>query len=152
MTAEAVAIIDDHLHGLTLKQQIFVREFVSNGGNGTQAARSAGYSDTDDNVLAQQSCQNLRSPKVALAIRDEFALQAKQLFWTRDRFIWELTRVFQRSLAAESFSSALAALKEIGVFEGHLSEAGDPHITISFTSPDAAADDPSAVQSIEHAP
>lgn len=52
---------------ITIKQKRFVNEYLRNGGNGTQAARSAGYSG-DDNALAVQSNRLLRNAKVVDAL------------------------------------------------------------------------------------
>ena len=145
MTTEA--LIDrasPHLEGLTLKQQLFVVAFVQNGGNGTQACRDGGYSDSSDQVLAQQACQNLSSPKVADAVAAEYALQAQQLFWSRDRVIWELTRLFQRAMRADQYPAALSTMKEIMVFQGLAEGVIDSNITINIFDP-TVHDDPSQV-------
>ena len=153
MADAALNIMDDHLAGLTMRQQKFVREFVTNGGNGTQAANDAGYSDSSENSLAVQAHQNIRKPNVAAAIAEEFALQCRQLFWSKERYLWELTRLFKEALSDKAFPAALSALKEIGVFQGYSdgSESGGT-ITIHLTSPAAASKDPSTVQqpAIEH--
>jgi phage terminase small subunit len=73
---------------LTAKQQTFVDGYA---GNGTDAARKAGYAGSD-NVLAQVARENLRKPHVAAAIEARQARenrplikdrQALQEFWSR---------------------------------------------------------------------
>jgi nucleotide-binding universal stress UspA family protein len=48
---------------LTAKQEKFVENYLSNGGNATDAARLAGYSGTD-NTLAVVGSDNLRKTKI----------------------------------------------------------------------------------------
>jgi hypothetical protein len=57
---------------LSLKQQRFVKEYAQLG-NGTEAARRAGYSQSSDDVTRQQAAENLAKPHVASAIREEIA-------------------------------------------------------------------------------
>lgn len=54
---------------LTLKQEAFAEHYVANGGNGTQAARAAGYAGNDD-VLAHQAQDNLRNPQIFAYTRE----------------------------------------------------------------------------------
>ena len=49
---------------LSRKQEAFIREYDRSNGNGTQAARKAGYSASSDAVLAQQAYENLRKPEI----------------------------------------------------------------------------------------
>jgi hypothetical protein len=46
---------------LTPKQEKFVENYLSNGGNGTRAAGDAGYSGTPD-TLKQVASENLAKP------------------------------------------------------------------------------------------
>ena len=48
-------------YGLTDKQEAFIRAYVQNGGNGTQAAKDAGYPDKAAHTRAYE---NLRLPKI----------------------------------------------------------------------------------------
>jgi len=56
---------------LTRRQLKFVAEYAHLG-NGTEAARRAGYTGSD-NVLGVQAHHNLRHPKIASAIKQELA-------------------------------------------------------------------------------
>lgn len=47
--------------GLTLKQRLFCEHYVSNNGNGTQAAKSSGYSDETARYIA---AENLSKPHI----------------------------------------------------------------------------------------
>lgn len=53
--------------GLTERQRKFVHAYATNGGNGTQAAKDAGYNGAD-NVVAVTACNLLKQPKIAQAL------------------------------------------------------------------------------------
>jgi len=59
-------------HRLSQKQLRFAREYAVHG-NGTEAARKAGYSKSNGNVLGVQAHQNLRKPKVIAQVEHEIA-------------------------------------------------------------------------------
>ena len=63
---------------LTPKQEVFVAEYVRNGGNAKQAAIKA-YPNQNENSAAQQGWQNLQKLELAKAIRQEFAKQGVTL-------------------------------------------------------------------------
>lgn len=63
---------------LTHKQEVFVAEYVRNGGNAKQAAIKA-YPDQNENSAAQQGWQNLQKLELAKAIREEFRRQGVTL-------------------------------------------------------------------------
>ena len=56
------------MEDLTLKQSGFVREYVENGQNGTQAALAV-YDTTDISTAANIASENLRIPKIENAIK-----------------------------------------------------------------------------------
>jgi phage terminase small subunit len=55
---------------LTEKQEAFCIEYVLNKGNATEAARRAGYSDSDEDVLASIGFQNLRKVQIIARIAE----------------------------------------------------------------------------------
>lgn len=59
---------------LTPKQEVFVAEYVKNGGNAKKAAMKA-YPNQNENSAAQQGWQNLQKLELAKAIREEFSRQ-----------------------------------------------------------------------------
>lgn len=63
---------------LTHKQEVFVAEYVRNGGNAKQAAIKA-YPNQNENSAAQQGWQNLQKLELAKAIREEFTRQGVTL-------------------------------------------------------------------------
>jgi phage terminase small subunit len=54
---------------LTAKQQLFISAYLANGGNGTAAAKTAGYAG-DENTLGVAAHDNLRNPKISQQIRE----------------------------------------------------------------------------------
>ena len=78
-----------NLYGLTARQALFVSEYLKDL-NGTQAAIRAGYSPKAAEV---QASENLRKPKIQLAIREgQKAAEARSQV-TVDRVLLELARV-----------------------------------------------------------
>lgn len=63
---------------LTPKQEVFVAEYVKNGGNATAAAKVA-YPNQTDGSAKVQGWENLTKPNLAQAIRAEFAKQGVTL-------------------------------------------------------------------------
>lgn len=61
---------------MTIKQKLFVKKYLENGGNGTQAALAV-YDTDDSNVAAAISSENLRKPNIQQAIKQ--ALEAEGL-------------------------------------------------------------------------
>lgn len=117
---------------LTAKQRRFVEVYA---GNGTEAARLAGYAGSD-NVLAQVGRNNLRNPQIAQAIREREARtltpaiasrQERQAFWT-DVMRNDDEQMFARLKAAE-----LLAKSEGDFIEKHeVHGAGTLGITIDL--------------------
>ena len=63
---------------LTPKQELFVAEYVRNGGNAKQAAIKA-YPNQTENSAKVQGWENLNKPNLAKAIREEFTRQGVTL-------------------------------------------------------------------------
>ena len=59
---------------LTPKQEVFVAEYVKNGGNASAAAQTA-YPNQTEGSAKVQGWENLNKPNLAQAIRAEFAKQ-----------------------------------------------------------------------------
>jgi phage terminase small subunit len=55
---------------LTIKEEAFVSHYIANGGNGFQAAKSAGYSPDSGYAIASE---NLRKPQIARRIHERIA-------------------------------------------------------------------------------
>jgi phage terminase small subunit len=101
---------------LTSKQRKFIEVYA---GNGTEAARLAGYSG-NDNTLAQAARELLRNPHVAAAIREREAKEMRphiatrlqrQAFWTQVMQD-ELADLMARLRASELLGKSEADFKE----------------------------------------
>jgi phage terminase small subunit len=97
-------------HRLTQKQIRFVREYAVHG-NGTEAARRAGY-DQSDSALGVQAYDNLRKPNVQAALAQEVAKIAPEITPKRvQRRLAELSEVAQ---AAGQFGPAVRSEELLG--------------------------------------
>jgi len=100
---------------LSLKQQRFVREYAHLG-NATEAARRAGYKQT--NSISQIAHENLRKPLVASAIREE--IQRIDAEVTPQRVQRRLDEIGRAAEEAKQFGPAIRAEellgKSIGMF------------------------------------
>lgn len=75
---------------MTPKQKAFVRAYKTNGGNGTQAAISAGYSEKTAEVIATE---NLRKPIIKQALEEEEKKIQQKYEYTLDDMVRELDDV-----------------------------------------------------------
>ena len=69
---------------LTPKQAKFVKEYKANGGNGTQAAIKAGYSENTADVIA---VENLRKPNIRAALGVEEEKMQKKYDYTIGKLV-----------------------------------------------------------------
>lgn len=60
----------DKATGLSEKQKAFCDYYIANGGNGTQAAKDAGYKGKSDGTYAVTANENLRKPKIKAYIAE----------------------------------------------------------------------------------
>ncbi len=77
-----------HPKGFTLLQWNFVNEYFIEKGNGTKAAKKAGY-EGDYNTLSVTAYDNLRKPK----IRDEINRRLSELVMTSNEVLKELSDI-----------------------------------------------------------
>lgn len=89
------------LTDLTLKQRTFAHEYVRENGNGTKAAKKAGYAPASAHVTASQ---NIRNPKVVEVIN--YLTRRHEI--SADRV---LTRLDNLSIKAEQEGQIGAAIK-----------------------------------------
>ena len=54
----------DKATGLSEKQKAFCDYYIANGGNGTQAAKDAGYKGKNDKVFDSVARENLGKPRI----------------------------------------------------------------------------------------
>ena len=115
---------DDFMGGLTTeRQKAFVIAYIENGGNGVDAARTAGYESTDSSDLASTALQLLSNLNVAKAI-SIYAATTRALAHEvlSPAVIMERLDVgFERGLANRQINAAVRAAelqgKQLGMFE-----------------------------------
>jgi phage terminase small subunit len=92
----------------TLKQKKFVDEYLKNGGNGLQAAKTAGYSG-DSVGLAVTASQNLRKPYIKQSLERKLGK-----ILNADQVLTELSIVARDRKARINGSDKIKALELIG--------------------------------------
>ena len=106
---------------LTKKQDAFVKAYLLNGGNATQAAISAGYSKETANV---QGAQNLTKLSIKRAIEDHQAKADKAFIWSKQDKLERLEKIVNKAMEDDpekgmiNMASAIAALKEHNLMQG----------------------------------
>lgn len=98
---------------ITPKQQAFIQHYVSNGGNGTKAAISAGYSQRSAAVTA---CELLKLPKVQKRLQPKRDEEKERLGLDAD---WIVSRLMKEAGDPENSEAArVRALELLGKVEG----------------------------------
>ena len=92
---------------LTPKQKAFVREYKANGGNGTQAAIKAGYSEKTARKIASE---NVTKPDIQEALKQEEKKMQEKYEYTIDDMVRELDDV---KMKADSEQNRQAQIKAI---------------------------------------
>lgn len=92
---------------LTPKQKAFVREYKANGGNGTQAAIKAGYSEKTARKIASE---NVTKPDIREALEKEEKKLQEKYEYTIDDMVRELDDV---KMKADSEQNRQAQIKAI---------------------------------------
>lgn len=96
--------------GLTIKQKRFAEQFALDG-NGTRAARVAGYRG-NGNTLGVTAHENLRKPNVLSAINGELARVALEI--SPDRVRRRLDHISHEAEAAGQYGPAVRAEELLG--------------------------------------
>jgi phage terminase small subunit len=92
---------------LTKKQRAFVEEYKTNGGNGTQAAIKAGYSEKTAYSIGSE---NLSKPEIREALAEHERQMQEKYEYTVDDMVKELN---EELVSAKSVGNVSAALKAI---------------------------------------
>lgn len=98
---------------LTLKQERFVKAYAKLG-NGTKAAKAAGYSDSSDGVVRQQAAENLAKPYIAAAIAQEVARIDQQTDYGPTRVRARLDRLSHVAEEVQQLGVAVRAEELLG--------------------------------------
>ena len=114
---------------LTVKQKLFAREYVRNGGNATRAAQIAGYSGSYE-TLQTVGSENLRKPLIKAAITKKLSKILDE-----NEVLGELSVVARNRKAKISGGDKMKALELIGK---HLNLFSDK-LEVTHKSPDHSA-------------
>lgn len=96
---------------LTVKQELFISAYCSNGYNGTQAAIEAGYSEKTARAIANE---NLTKPYIIEEIDRYKASISEKHMITVDSLVKELEEARQIALSAETPQSSAAISATMG--------------------------------------
>ena len=106
---------------LTPKQDAFVKAYLLNGGNATQAAIDAGYSKKTAKVTGSE---NLTKPDIAASIKEHQQRNDSNFIYTKDEKLKLLQKAMKRcSMDDEekgmlNAPSLIAAIKEHNLMQG----------------------------------
>ncbi len=106
---------------LTIKQDKFVKAYLLNDGNATQAAISAGYSEKTAYSIGEE---NLKKPDIAKAIAEHQKKGDETFIKTKEEKLKLLEEIANECMRKDSekgmvnASAAIAALKEHNAMQG----------------------------------
>ena len=106
---------------LTPKQDAFVKAYLLNGGNATQAAIDAGYSK---NTASETGYENLSKPQIKEAIKKHQKEANKVFIWSKETKLLKLEAIVDNSIEIgeegkmNNPTAAIAAMKEHNLMQG----------------------------------
>lgn len=108
---------------LTAKQDAFVKEYLLNGGNATQAAIKAGYSEKTAYSIGQE---NLKKPEIKKHLEKHQQKKDEHFAWSKAKKLQMLEKIIDvATREAEELDkglinmpSAIAAIKEHNLMQG----------------------------------
>jgi len=106
---------------LTVKQDAFVKAYLLNGGNATQAAISAGYSEDSARFVGSE---NLTKPNIKKVIEEHQKKQEKSFIWSKEKKLEILQKIVSTASSEDgdkgmiNMQSAIAAIKEHNLMQG----------------------------------
>ena len=107
---------------LTAKQDAFVKEYILNGGNATQAALKAGYSEDSARFVGSE---NLTKPNIKKAIEKHRQKQEEVFLMSKTDKLKVLEKIISATASEDgekgvlNASAAIAAIKEHNLMQGH---------------------------------
>ena len=107
---------------LTPKQRAFVREYKINGGNGTQAAIKAGYSE---NTAYSISSENLKKPEIIEALEKQDKKLQEKFEYTMQDMMNEINGVQQKADLEKNRPVELKAIELKGKALGFFVDKSD---------------------------
>lgn len=112
---------------LTLKQDAFVKQYLLNGGNATQAAIDAGYSEKTAKVIGSE---NLTKPDIQALIQKHQSKAEDDFIYSKKKKLEILQLVMNNAVEVcneegnfnkgkmNNHSAAIAAIKEHNIMQG----------------------------------
>ena len=106
---------------LTPKQDAFVKAYLLNGGNATQASIDAGYKPAN---AKQIGSENLTKLDVKKAIEKHQQEANKVFIWSKEDKLLKLEKIMNSAMTADpekgmiNMQSAIAAMKEHNLMQG----------------------------------
>lgn len=110
--AKAKIMASENPDYITPKQQAFIHAYIANGGNGTQAAITAGYSTKS---AAVQAHDLLKMEKIQKRLQPKKDEQIERLALDAD---WIVTRLMKEADEAPSDAARIRALELLGKQQG----------------------------------
>ena len=96
---------------LTDKQQAFVDEYCSNGYNGVQAAKSAGYKGSYS-TLNNMARDNLQKPAIKVAKDEYIKDRQEKCAFNREQSELELIHAQERAIEKGDIAAEISAIRE----------------------------------------
>jgi phage terminase small subunit len=110
--AKAKVMASQNPDYITPRQQAFIAHYLSNGGNGTQAAIAAGYARSSASVTASEL---LAKAKIKKRLTAEKAVEAERLGLDAD---WITSRLMNMAEQGETHAVRVRALELLGKVVG----------------------------------
>lgn len=107
---------------LTHKQDAFIKAYLLNGGNATQAAIDAGYSKKTAQVIG---AENLLKPIIKESIREHQKKSDETYVWTKADKLKKLEKLIDRCSIDDEEKGALNAAAAISAIKEHNLMLGD---------------------------
>lgn len=116
---------------LSKRKERFCREYTSNGGNGAQAARDAGYSDTGEGAKVM-ACRLLTEPNVKQQIEALWSETVERLDISREQIVEGILAETQSNNASVRIRAWEMLAKIYGLLDTPHREAGQVNIELNM--------------------
>lgn len=107
---------------LTLKQDAFIKAYLLNGGNATQAAIKAGYSAKTAQAIG---AENLTKPVIQNALKAHQQEQHSQFIWSKTKKLVALQSIIETAMTEHQEKGVLNATAAIAAIKAHNEMQGD---------------------------
>ena len=107
---------------LTLKQSAFIKAYLLNGGNATQAAIKAGYSEKTEQAIG---AENLKKPVIQNAIKAHQQQAHNEFIWSKTKKLVALQSIIETAMTEHQEKGMLNASAAIAAIKAHNEMQGD---------------------------